>query len=203
MRCHGTRVIHQLERDHVVGQHVAMDSRSVRQEVVKLLLAAERAPGKPFPGGADDAELAELQSRLEIPLPVTLVDWLRVCKGDAIDPGGVYGVRPDQPDIDIAGTLSRLPGWRSRGWIPIAGDGCGDYYVLIGNGQLAGCVGFVDQSDLDEIDFIVASDLWLFLRFLLLKEAGDRRWPFDSQAVLAADPTMGNVPDELQPWFVA
>jgi hypothetical protein len=135
-----------------------------------------------------------------MPVPVTLVDWLRVCKGDAIDPGGVYGARPDQPSIDMASALSRLAGWRARGWIPIAGDGCSDYYVLIGNVELAGYVGLVDQSDLDEIDFIVASDLWRFLRFLLLKETGDRCWPFDQQAVLAADPAMEYVCDELQPW---
>jgi hypothetical protein len=118
-----------------------MDSWSVRQEVVQLLLAAKRAPGQPFPGGADDGELAELQSRLGMPIPVTLVDWLRVCKGDAIDPGGVYGARPEQPSIDMASALSRLPGWRPRGWMPIACDGCGDYYVLIGNGELAGYKG--------------------------------------------------------------
>jgi hypothetical protein len=43
-----------------------------------------------------------------MPIPVTLVDWLRVCKGDAIDPEGVYGARPDQPNIDMASALSSL-----------------------------------------------------------------------------------------------
>jgi cell wall assembly regulator SMI1 len=177
-----------------------MDSDLVRQEVVHLLREAQRAPEQPFPGGADDAELSELQGRLGLPMPTTLIDWLRICKGEAIGSGGVFGARPDQPDLDIAHDLSMHPGWRARSWIPVAADGCGDYYVLVGHGELAGHVGFIDQAELDEIDYVVASDLWLFLRFLLLRETGDRRWPFDRQTVLSTDSAMARVPRELQPW---
>jgi cell wall assembly regulator SMI1 len=187
-------------RPCAIRQHGAMGRGSVREEVVQLMRAAERAPDQPFPGGADDADLADLQGRLGMPMPASLVDWLRVCKGEAIGPGGVYGARSDQPHNDIAETLSLFPGWRARGWIPVAGDGCGDYYVLIEHGELAGYIGFIDQADEDAISYLVASDLWLFLRFLFLSETGDRSWPFDREAVLAADSAMEGVPGDLMPW---
>jgi hypothetical protein len=65
---------------------------------------------------------------------------------------------------------------------------------------LAGYIGFIDQADQDTISYLVATDLWLFLRFLFLSETGDRRWPFDREAVLAADSAMQDVPGDLMPW---
>ena len=72
--------------------------------------------------------------------------------------------------------------WRDRGWLPVAGDGCGNQYVLVSHG----------------IAYVVASDLWTFLRFLLLRETGDGRWPFDRRAVIAADPELAGLPIELK-----
>jgi cell wall assembly regulator SMI1 len=173
---------------------------STRGEVFRLVLAAVREPGTSFPGGADDAEIADLQRTVGLPLPPELVEWLRVCKGDAIGPGGLYGVRHDSRAVDMASMLELFPGWQERGWLPVAGDGNGDYYVLITGGELAGHVAFIDQCDFDALDYIVASDLWTFLRSLLLADAGDRRWPFDRDHVLAVDPAMARVPADLQPW---
>ena len=182
-----------------LGQDVAVD-RSVRDEVADLVLDAPRAPEQSFPGGATELEIEDLQGRLGFPLPPALVDWLRVCKGEAIGPGGVLGARPDRPSLDIATTMDEFVAWRLNRWIPIAGDGCGDHYVLIDDGKLAKCVGYVDQENFDVIRYVVASDLWLFLRFLLRSDAGDRSWPFDRNEVLSADPGMGAVPSELLPW---
>lgn len=99
-------------RSCAIRLHGEMGGGSVREEVIQLMRAAERAPDQPFPGGADDADLVDLQSRLGMPVPASLVDWLRVCKGEAIGPGGVFGARPDEPDIDIAEYISMFPDWR-------------------------------------------------------------------------------------------
>jgi SMI1 / KNR4 family (SUKH-1) len=184
---------------HGLGIHTG-PSRGLRGEVTRLTHEAVRAPGNSFSGGANDAEIASLQQAVAGPLPADLVDWLRVCKGDLIGPGGLYGVRHTANVTDIASVLDWFPHWRERGWLPVAGDGNGDYYVLITNGESAGCVGFVDQSDFDTIDYLVATNLWTFLWFLLRRDGGDRRWPFDRNHVLAHDPGMATIPTDLQPW---
>jgi cell wall assembly regulator SMI1 len=171
-----------------------------RDEVVRLMLAATRAPDQPHPGGATGEELRDLERRMGRSLPVSLLEWLRVCKGEAIGPGGVYGARPDRPHLDIARVLSGFPGWRDAGWIPVAGDGCGGHYILVTSGDQARQVAFVDQADTTSIDYVVASGLWPFLSFILRRGAGEIGWPFDQQMVLAADPAMASSPGSLLPW---
>jgi cell wall assembly regulator SMI1 len=191
---HGLRYVYGL------GIHTS-PSPGIRGEVTRLAHEAVRAPGTSFPGGADDDEVADLQQAVGLPLPPDLVEWLRVCKGDRIGPGGFYGVRYSPNVTDIASVLDWFPHWRERGWLPVGGDGNGDHYVLITNGDLTGCVGFVDQADIDAIDYIVATNLWTFLWFLLRDDSGeDRRWPFDRNHVTAHDPAMATIPADKQPW---
>ncbi|GIH08288.1 hypothetical protein Rhe02_63550 [Rhizocola hellebori] len=170
---------------------------------MRLAHEAVRPPGTSFPGGADEAEIADLQQAAGLTLPADLVDWLRVCKGDLIGPGGLYGVQDSPTVTGIASVLGWFPNWRERGWLPVAGDGNGDHYVLITSGELSGCVGFVDQADFEAIGYVVATNLWTFLWFLLGREAGDRRWPFDRNHVVAHDPAMATIPAHLQPWTKA
>jgi cell wall assembly regulator SMI1 len=124
-----------------------------------------------------------------------------VCKGEAIGPGGVFGARPDREFLDIAACLGLHPHWRFRNWLPVAGDGCGNYYVLVVTGSLAGFVGFIETiADDDAIDFVVASSLWQFLFFLFARELGEQGWPFEARSVLAEDPDVGRAPAELLAW---
>ncbi|GIE89597.1 hypothetical protein Are01nite_60770 [Actinoplanes regularis] len=123
-----------------------------------------------MPGGASEHELADLERRLGGPLPRDLAEWLRICKGEAICAGGVFGARPDQDHLDIAAHLAFHPRWRELGWLPVAGDGCGNYYVFINSGQLLGKVAFVDtMSNPNTIEKIVGNNLWIFLRSLLMR----------------------------------
>ena len=81
-----------------------------------------------------------------------------------IGPGGVFGQRPDTPDVDMVRRRNLFPGWAELGWLPVAGDGCGNYYVLVEDGT----VGFVDtMKDPDRLDRQVASDLLSFMIELL------------------------------------
>jgi hypothetical protein len=143
------------------------DNHKARHEVLRLLPNARRAPEQPFPGGASDQELADLERRLGTPLPAALTDWLHICKGEAICAGGVFGARPDQDFLDIAAYSTLHPQWKGLGWLPVAGDGCGNYYVLLTTGQVA----FIDtMSDPDAIDHIAGEDLWTFLHSLLTRD---------------------------------
>ncbi|MBM2622806.1 SMI1/KNR4 family protein [Actinoplanes sp. LDG1-06] len=147
-----------------------MDGHDARGDVVRLLSLVERAPEQPMPGGVSDHDLADLQRRLGCPLPTELVEWLRICKGEAIGAGGVFGARPDQDHLDIATYLTLYPRWRELSWLPVAGDGCGNYYVLVGSGPLAGKVAFVDtMSDPDSVEVIAGDSLWTFLQSYLIR----------------------------------
>jgi cell wall assembly regulator SMI1 len=154
--------------------------------------------------GATDEQLDGLRQALGFEPPADLVDWLRVCNGVIAGPGGIYGAAPPEDFLDIAGVLQLFPRWRDNRWIPVAGDGTGNHYVLDASRQHLDrdALFFVDvMEDPDELSYVVASSLDRFLRFLLRAELGDRRWPFDEEYVSAEDPEILAVdPAVLLPW---
>lgn len=109
-----------------------------------LLPRLPRDPTRPLPAGASDRELEDLAIRLGTDLPEELAAWLRTCKGAAIGPGGLFGHRPDTDFLDMASRATEYPGWRQLGWLPVAGDGFGNFYMLLTQGSLAGHVAFVE-----------------------------------------------------------
>jgi hypothetical protein len=46
----------------------------------------------------------------------------------------------------------------ANGWLAMAGEGCGNHYVLLTTEPPAGFVGAV--ADPDHLDYLVASNLW-------------------------------------------
>ena len=130
----------------------------------RLVAGADRAPEDDPPEGASAAELARLSDRLGRSLPPLLKGWLSICRGAAIGPGGVFGQRPDRPGLDMVRIRDLSPEWQSLGWLPVAGDGCGNYYVLTGDGT----VGFVEpMSDPGRLGRQVSADLLSFMADLL------------------------------------
>jgi hypothetical protein len=97
-----------------------------------------------------------------------------VCRGARIGPGGLFGPRPDAPSLDMAWIRDLYPQWAQSGLLPVAGDGCGNYYVLAEDGT----VGFVDTlKDPDRIDRWVAGDLLSFMTSLLTSDQDPGRAP--------------------------
>ncbi|MBL7259931.1 SMI1/KNR4 family protein [Paractinoplanes lichenicola] len=125
--------------------------------VLRLLKQVPLPPEGETIRGADDAEIERLR---HLPLPGEFVQWLRVCNGSVAGPGGLFGVEM------VLAVSGFHPEWAGRGWIPVAGDGNGNTYVLD-----AGAVFFVDAMDDGELDYMVASDLKSFLESLLLNES--------------------------------
>jgi hypothetical protein len=123
-----------------------------------------RAPEEPEPSGSTPADLATLEQRLGLPIPADLLTWLLVCRGAAIGPGGFFGHRPDRPSLDMPTMLESFPEWRIRGWIPVAGDGCGNFFVLTASGH----IGFVDTiADPSALDGEATETLLAFVDRLL------------------------------------
>ncbi len=138
-------------------------------------------------------------------VPCELREWLEFTNGPRIGPGGVFGIRPydEWYDIEYYYTPALYPEWLTKGWIPIASDGCGDYYVIATHPDWGpgSPVLFLDKAkELLAPEYLVASDLWHFLRFYLAKELGERGWPFTRDMVLSVDPGLAGRPTSILPW---
>lgn len=132
-----------------------------------LVAGAMQAPEAEPPRRARPAEIDNLEARLGCGIPPLLRAWLSVCRGAPVGPGGLFGPRPDKPELDMGWTRDLYPQWAESGLLPVAGDGCGNYYVLAGDGT----VGFVDtMKDPGRIDRRVADDLLSFTASLLASD---------------------------------
>jgi len=120
-----------------------------------------------------------------------------------VGPGGLFGIWPASDSLSIDGYLRLFPSWTASGWVPIAGDGLGDYWVTVPDATdgLEAVVAFVDvHQNPEAVDHYAASGVLHFLRFLLKSELGEKRWPRDPAYVLTADPGMIALPEDLMPW---
>lgn len=159
----------------------------VPKEILAFLLALQRIKNSRFVTTLE--KLHEFSMSHDISIPEELKAWLMEA-GDIEIGDGFYGVNPGRLSVDKIWEL--FPKWQSKGWFPIAGDECGNYYVL-DTVSLCGPthpVFFVDTSEDEERPaYVVASSLWRFLKFFLLKLLKrERSWPFDKQVVSEADP---------------
>lgn len=131
-----------------------------------LIHGAVRPPGDSI-RGASVEDLTTLSARLGRDIPGDLASLLRICNGAAIGPGGFFGQRPESDALDIPTVLGWFPDWQEQGWLPIGGDGCGNYYVLTPEGT----VGFVETiSDPGAIDGHPYADLFAFVEAVLIDD---------------------------------
>lgn len=126
------------------------------------------------------------------------------------------------PDLHdrIFGDYRRLyKDYLARSWLPVAADGCGDYYLvdLTGTDDGHHAVFFWDhETDWDaetgnpSKGYAVASNVWvfslLFLRHELARHDGSHArgeyWhcPFDPDRTLRHDPNLADVTSAPLPW---
>jgi cell wall assembly regulator SMI1 len=172
------------------------------EDLRALALRVPAPPGYTLPGGASEKELSELELRTGLRIPAEFRAWLVEVNGAMIGPGGVFGARDRRDVLSIEGCVRLFPAWRKLGWMPIASDGTGNFWVtLLGPDKSNGWVAFIDaQIDPEVISYYAATTVFRFLGFLLEAELGERGWPGDKSYVLARDPGLLRVPDCLAPW---
>ena len=169
-------------------------------DVLDLIQRAPKPPEARSPQGASPDQIESLERQLGYPLPDWLRRWLDVCNGYMAGPGGLYGAEADRSSLDIK--RASWPEWRELGWVPIAGDGNGNAYVVPALLPNAGeFVYFVDcAEDPSQLAYVVGSSIPNFLRFLLERDMGELGWPFDPDFVLARDPAIAQADAGLLPW---
>src|SRR5688500_7864047 len=99
------------------------------QRLQNLLERTPRAPESTVPQGASEADLKHFEATVPIRLPEALRDWLKLANGGAIGPGGLFGVGSAPEYLSIGSLLERYPTWMHKKWVPIGGDGSGNYYL--------------------------------------------------------------------------
>ncbi|SRR5260370_15391812 len=173
--------------------------------IEELIDLARRAPAPPGQDlvGASEEEIDGLESEIGRSLSPASRGWLRAVNGAMLGPGGIFGVRKAKDFLSIRKHLNIYPEWRTKGWIPIASDGVGNYWVVIPQGPDGNpdWVAFIDiHEDPGSIDRYFASSVPRFIKFLLESELGERRWPTDRAYDLEHDQALIAAPEEKAPW---
>lgn len=173
--------------------------------ITDLINLARRAPSPPGQEltGASEMEIQSLENEIGRTLSPGFRQWLSVVNGAMLGPGGIFGIRNSRDVLSITEYLDLFPEWKSAGWIPIAGDGLGNYWVVVPQGPDGGpdWVAFVDvHEDPATVDRYFASSVPRFIEFLLKSELGETRWPADREYDLEQDPPLSAAPAEKGPW---
>ncbi len=179
------------------------DLGSLKQEVLRLLAKVPAPPNAGIPSGVLGSRLEPFEQRTGLKVPTNLRDWLTTCNGPCVGPGGVYGIEPEREAFDIEQLMRLRPIWLEKGWIPVAGDGCGNCYVVPSRNDfgVGEPVVFVDTMEDDGVPaYIVASDIWRFLKFLFMQELSETGWPFEREEVSHLDPDILNFGGVALPW---
>ncbi|MBC8356605.1 MAG: SMI1/KNR4 family protein [Planctomycetes bacterium] len=176
---------------------------NIRAEVLSLLMRLPTPPEESLPGGVSDSAIIAFETSQRLTIPSCLREWLNTSNGPCVGPGGIVGLKTTRNSQNVEYILELYPVWAENGWVPIAGDGCGSYYVVVtqndfGKGEP---VVFVDVNDDNTAPaFIAASDTWRFLRFLFKKELGESNWPFAQEEVAINDPAIMSFSGVALPW---
>ena len=171
-------------------------------ELMELARQVQAPPGQHLTG-ASDTEIMCLADEIGRTLSPGLRRWFGAVNGAMLGPGGIFGRRGVRDFLSIKKYLAIYPEWRSLGWVPIASDGVGNYWVAVPQGPDGNpdWVAFVDTHENPaSVDRYVASSVLRFIRFLLESELGETRWPGDREYDLEHDPALVIVPEEKAAW---
>ena len=179
------------------------------EKLEHLIRTANLPDGESLPKGASEETILQFENRMSIIIPDDFKRILRITNGPLIGPNGFYGIETARKEIDIEYLYYLFPCWRTLGWIPVCGDGCGNYYLIVTTGRYgAGYpVVFVDTTDGEDApSFIVSSGVIQFGVFILEDEIEndldnyDTPWPFDEAYVITHDPEIMNFHGVPLPW---
>lgn len=176
---------------------------SAYEEISELLHQVPRPPEDPIPSGVSSVEISKFEERTGITVPTTLRSWLELTNGPCVGPGGFYGINTLRPHLEIEEYLGKFPEWMKKKWLPIAGDGCGNFYIVPTQNEFG--VGypviFIDVGQSASFpSYVIASDLEHFILATLRKELGSQGWPFGQNQVLAFDPCIKEFHSVSLPW---
>lgn len=166
------------------------------QELIVLFKSTGTGTLSPQPPSESRRHIQSLEHLAAHQIPAEYAQWLEEFDGATIHTVNVFGLRGSGKLFD------QQSDYLNQGWLNIANDGCGNYYVMALDGRfhLPCPILFVDSyAELDDA-FIVASDFCSFLQGLLANAEGQFHWPFDKKTTLQLDPELAFAKNVRFPW---
>lgn len=176
-----------------------------KNRIIELLKIVPKPPEDAIPTGISESEINDAERRIGINFPNELKEWLMISNGPCVGPGGIFGIKPQNSSLDIEKIISIYDCWKILRWIPMAGDGLGNYYVIdtAKKYKYGHPIYFIDTvEDIKKAEYVVASNIWSFIIFLLEKELGEYKWPFEKEYVIKNDPEIEDCVEVAKPWEV-
>jgi cell wall assembly regulator SMI1 len=159
---------------------------------------------------ADKNEVARFEKHYGILLDANCKEWLLISNGSDAGQGGFYGIGHEKNSIQI--NYEVHPYWILAQWVPVAGDGFGNTYLVdCSDASTRGYIFFIDSyGDASKITYYVSSNFWMFMYMMLISNSNndydinecEDLWPFNKDFVLSIDPGIVKAPSELLPWNV-
>ena len=171
-----------------------------QSSVVKLLDRIQLPKGRSTVAPSSSFLRANAAECIPAPLPADLEAWLHVVNGANIGPGGVFGVGVRDKSCSMEEMVAGYPEWRIRQWWPIAGDGCGNFYVLVPEDGRHSVYFIATIVGPEQLCYAAASSLRPFPWFLFKDDLGETTWPFDKDEVLKHDPDILKCKLAPLPW---
>jgi hypothetical protein len=172
-------------------------------EVVLLLREASSKFNSPLPAGANADDVDHLASTTGIVVPSEFRKWLLTCNAPRVGYGFYFGINTVDEVLDIRHLIQSYPSWVSRGWLPLAGDGCGNYYLVATRGEFGpgAPVFYVDTAEGEDTPaYLVASNTLYCISFLLKRDLDRTEWPFNGIEVIGSDPEIVRFDGLPLPW---
>lgn len=183
---------------------------TIRDKAIKLLRQEELKNKLEVFDPVDYIKLSQFENRYGISLDHNFKEWLSISNGSHAGGGGFYGIGHSKDSIQLNFVVH--PYWILSQWVPVAGDGFGNTYLIdCSRTSIRGFVFFIDShNNASKITYYVASNFWMFMYLMLVGESDnypdeneyEDLWPFNKDFVLSIDPAIKNAPYDLLPWNV-
>jgi hypothetical protein len=153
------------------------------------------------PSAEAESKRRKYEAALGFPFSPQLAHWSDRFGADMFGPEGLSHVEDDDEGQGVIARTTAHPEWVGQGWVPIAGDWCGNYYV-VDTKQPSEPVYFIDSfEDVGVPTYVAASSLKRFVELFSKHDQGKLsfHWPFAKSESLALDPELEKI-DATMPW---
>ncbi|HLO99918.1 MAG TPA: SMI1/KNR4 family protein [Fimbriimonas sp.] len=157
------------------------------------------------PATPPDAEAVAKRLRYEqelgFPFSPQLALWIDRFGADMLGPGGLSEVDESNDPQGLLVRTTAHPEWVEMGWVPVAGDWCGNYYV-VDTKLPSEPVYFIDSyEDVGVPAYVAASNFRLFVDLFSKHDRGELpfHWPFAKTDTLTLDPELELISAPM-PW---
>ncbi|MEY4530119.1 MAG: hypothetical protein RLZZ156_840 [Deinococcota bacterium] len=162
-------------------------------------------PDIDLPLGASLQDILSFETHYKLHLPNSMREFLQVINGAYVGSQVFLGIN-STTNNEIGRFLELIPSWVQRNWIPIASDGCGNYFVMMVANEQNQPIGFIDhETGYETVDYVVSSRLEIFVEQFILREVDGTRklknWFFDEKIALQIDPNILKFKDLGLPWI--